>query len=273
MISMRIPSSRSHPLGEQRAVARVAHRGGGHRDDALRAGAGRDRLKIAQRLHRARHRRFAQLPPRASTSWTSRREAREPASRRRWLDVSRSKTITRPEFDPISMTATGRSRGASLFRHPGTISSHLASSCWPYRLITCVSEIHAPLQSTPRDRSRRSRATVRARPASSRRVLRRKYVRTGRRHVGCPSLSAEMSTATKLPDGRRQAARRLDRRRRALRFRERPASRRSCCRSATTRRGRSPGRLATPAATAAFSNVNRPFASRRGLTIGFTAVR
>jgi hypothetical protein len=33
------------------------------------------------------------------------------------------------------------------------------------------------------------------------------------------------------------------------------------------------GPLATPAATAALSNVNRLFASRRGATMGFTAVR
>ena len=48
-------------LCEQPAVTRIAHCGSGHRDDALRSDARRDSLKIPKRLHRARHRGFAQL--------------------------------------------------------------------------------------------------------------------------------------------------------------------------------------------------------------------
>ena len=100
------PQLALQPFGEQRAVGRVAHRGGGHRDDALRAGAGRDRLKIPQRLRRARHRRVAQRPARIDVVDEPQRTR---ANRRGGADgstVSRSNTITRPEFDPISMTAT-----------------------------------------------------------------------------------------------------------------------------------------------------------------------
>ena len=70
------PQLALQPFSEQRAVGRVAHRGGGHRDDALRSGAGRDRLKIPQRLGRARHRRVAQRPARIDVVDEPQRRAR-----------------------------------------------------------------------------------------------------------------------------------------------------------------------------------------------------
>src|SRR5262245_8933001 len=102
--------------------------------------------------------------------------------------------------------------------------------------------------------------------------LLRKYVRIGCRHVGCVSLSADMSTRRKLP---------------AAAGTPRGASivvvglsvcAIGCVSSvALSKRNHDAryvtGPFATPAATAAFSNVNRPFASRRGATIGLTAVR
>ena len=48
-------------LGEADAVARIAHRGGRHGDDACGARAIGKRQKVAERLHRARHRGLAEL--------------------------------------------------------------------------------------------------------------------------------------------------------------------------------------------------------------------
>ena len=55
------PELAFHALSEERGVTCIPHRSGGHRDDALRAHAGRDRAKIPKRFHRARHCCFAQL--------------------------------------------------------------------------------------------------------------------------------------------------------------------------------------------------------------------
>ena len=112
-----------------------------------------------------------------------------------------------------------------------------------------------------------SRASVRARRASSRRLPGGNRCGPAAASSDGPRSPTEMSTATKLPtpSAGRAAPRSSSS---GSAFPKSACVLRSRCRSGTTTRGTSPAPLATPAATAAFSNVNRPFASRRGATIG-----
>ena len=54
----------------------------------------------------------------SSTSWTSRRGARDPQSTRKCPASSSSSTTTRPEFEPMSTTATGRRDEATTGMRP-----------------------------------------------------------------------------------------------------------------------------------------------------------
>jgi hypothetical protein len=62
--------------------------------------------KVAQRLHGSRHRFFAEALLFVDVAHQPQR-ARVPVSSRRWPDAILFEDDTRPEFEPMSITATG----------------------------------------------------------------------------------------------------------------------------------------------------------------------